>query len=366
MVTITKPTLLLDKNKCLRNISRMAEKARVNNLRFRPHFKTHQSREIGKWFRNYGVDSITVSSLSMAAYFAADGWNDITVAFPVNVIEYELINKLAATIRLNLLVESPAVVRMLRDRVTHPIGLFIEIDTGYHRTGVGPSDQNVLDAILGEIGHSKNFSFCGFLTHAGNSYKARSRKEIERIHTDSVAIMLSLKERYQKAYPELVVSVGDTPTCSVMDDFEGVNEMRPGNFVFYDVTQTVIGSCSLNEVAVCMACPVVSKHPRRSELVVYGGSVHFSKDSITEGGAVIFGKAVKLTETGWDTQPTTLVVKSLSQEHGILHGSSAALDGIKEGDVLGILPIHACLTADCMGAYLTTEGMPVTRFRYRP
>jgi len=68
--SIQKPTLVLDKERCLRNIRKMAEKANKHNLHFRPHFKTHQSIEIGRWFRDFGVKAITVSSVEMAQYLA--------------------------------------------------------------------------------------------------------------------------------------------------------------------------------------------------------------------------------------------------------------------------------------------------------
>lgn len=366
MLPITKPTLLLDKEKCLRNISRMAEKARLNHVRLRPHFKTHQSHEIGRWFRNFGVEAITVSSLSMADYFADDGWSDITVAFPVNVREFELINKLAGKIKLNLLVESPAVAKILGERIHQPAGVFIKIDSGYHRTGVDPADKTLIDSILHEIKNAATLSFRGFLTHAGHSYKSRSRNEIEQVHDSSLDVMRTIREHYQKDYPKFTISIGDTPSCSVMEDFTGVDEIRPGNFVFYDVTQSLIGSCSLDDVAVCMASPVVSKHPQRNELVIYGGSVHFSKDSISEDGHLLFGKVVRLNESGWDTTPTTLFIKSLSQEHGIIQGSPEEINKVKEGDVLGVLPVHSCLTADCMGEYMTTQGEWIKHFRYHP
>jgi D-serine deaminase-like pyridoxal phosphate-dependent protein len=70
--------------------------AQKHSLAFRPHFKTHQSLELGNWFKDYGVTQITVSSLEMAEYFATQ-WNDITVAFPVNVLEINRINSLAKT-----------------------------------------------------------------------------------------------------------------------------------------------------------------------------------------------------------------------------------------------------------------------------
>ena len=102
---ITKPTLLLDEQKCRDNIRMMTGKAEKSKVAFRPHFKTHQSLEIGRWFKESGVDKITVSSLEMAVYFAPE-WNDITVAFPVNILEIETINYLAEKINLNLLIES--------------------------------------------------------------------------------------------------------------------------------------------------------------------------------------------------------------------------------------------------------------------
>ena len=117
MKTILKPTLLLDKVRVIRNIERMVEKANTNHVRFRPHFKTHQSAIIGDWFRARGVESITVSSLDMAWYFAQCGWKDILVAFPVNILEIDKINALAADIHLHLLVESPETVQFLEEHL---------------------------------------------------------------------------------------------------------------------------------------------------------------------------------------------------------------------------------------------------------
>ncbi|MEJ0055890.1 MAG: hypothetical protein WDN75_09720 [Bacteroidota bacterium] len=74
----------------------MAEKARKLKVSFRPHFKTHQSHEVGRWFRAEGVNSCTVSSVKMASYFAEDGWKDITVAFPLNVLEIKEVNRLGS------------------------------------------------------------------------------------------------------------------------------------------------------------------------------------------------------------------------------------------------------------------------------
>lgn len=358
---LIEPTLLLDKKKCLANITAMAERAQKNNLIFRPHFKTHQSHEIGRWFRDYGVDKITVSSLKMAEYFAADGWTDITVAFPLNVHETERIRKLAEKITLNLLLVSPETVARLAKQVSTPLNFFIEIDLGYHRTGVSPTDTKTIDAILKEIKRFKQFTFKGFLGHAGHSYKVLgNRKKLLAIHNETRSIFAALKKKYQKDYPNLVVSTGDTPTCSVAENFEGLDEMRPGNFVFYDVSQVQIGACLDSDVAVAMACPIVAEYPKQKEIVVHGGAVHFSKDFTTlPNGKLTYGKVVMLTKKGWKTEETGMYVKGVSQEHGIIHAPKEQIQKIKTGDFIGVLPIHSCLTADVMKSYLTLEGQRI-------
>jgi D-serine deaminase-like pyridoxal phosphate-dependent protein len=73
ILKITKPTLIIDEAQVKANIQKMVKKCILNNIRFRPHFKTHQSIRIGKWFRKEGVRKITVSSVDMARYFAEDG-----------------------------------------------------------------------------------------------------------------------------------------------------------------------------------------------------------------------------------------------------------------------------------------------------
>lgn len=81
----------------------------------------------------------------MAAYFAADGWNDITVAFPADVHEVE-INRLAAQVQLNLLVESLSAAQFLKAPLAHPV-TSIEVDAGSGRSGVPWDRGNDLHAL---------------------------------------------------------------------------------------------------------------------------------------------------------------------------------------------------------------------------
>ncbi|MEN8122793.1 MAG: alanine racemase, partial [Bacteroidota bacterium] len=338
----------------LENIHFMAEKAQKHKLIFRPHFKTHQSAEIGNWFRDAGVDKITVSSVGMASYFASHGWNDITIAFPLNVRELNTIENLAKKIKLNILISSQETIQYLVKNTKQKIGFFIKIDTGYHRAGVLSENLEQIQQILQTAESNKNLQFKGFLSHFGHTYKASNQKSVLDIFETGKRQLIELKEKFVKQYSDLIISMGDTPSCTLAKDFNGIDEIRPGNFVFYDLMQSNIGVCNERDIAVAVACPVVDIYPERGEVLIYGGAVHFSKEYIIDKhGNKIFGKVVQLTRNGWTEIEEKIFVNSLSQEHGIIKASVGFIKSLKIGDLLGILPVHSCLTANLMKKYRT-------------
>lgn len=363
MEEITVPSLILNKKRVLRNIERMAAKAQESKVQFRPHFKTHQSAEIGEWFKDFGVQAITVSSLDMATYFSRNGWRDITVAFPVNIREIEKINQLANLIKLNLFVESEESVKFLSENLKTPVRLWIKIDTGYHRTGILWDQFQKFLRVAQVIEKSSKLTLSGLLTHSGHSYHATSKTEIKEIYNDTVSKMKQAKEKLISIGTEKVeISIGDTPCCSIVDDFSEVDEIRPGNFIFYDVMQLNIRSCTEEDIAVAVACPVVAKHGERSEIVIYGGAVHLSKDSIMENGKRIFGKIALPQSNGWSSIIPDSYVSSISQEHGIVRANDDLLRKVKIGDLLMVLPVHSCLMVDLMREYRTIEGERIDCF----
>lgn len=351
-MTISSPTLLLDKATCLSNIRRMAEKAERHGLALKPHFKTHQSAIVGEWFRDFGVTSITVSSVAMAAYFADHGWQDITIAFPVNIRETERINVLAEKINLSLFVIEEQVANYLERHLSAPVGVYIEIDTGANRTGIKPESIDAIEALIDLFGVFKKLNFSGFYSHPGHSYSARSGEEVQAVHRVVLSKMRSLRSHFDDRYDSIKYCIGDTPCCSIAGDFEGLNEISPGNFVFYDLMQVQIGSCAIKDIAVVLASPVVAKYRERNEVVVHGGGVHLSKEYIYREDKKIFGLPVRLSDTSWSEPVKNSFVKGLSQEHGVLWCSNEFFDTLKIGDLVGILPVHSCLTANLMRRYL--------------
>ncbi|MFC1550783.1 alanine racemase [Candidatus Neomarinimicrobiota bacterium] len=357
---ITKPTLFIDERKCKENISRMFSKAQTHSLDFRPHFKTHQSLEIGKWFQEIGIQKITVSSITMADYFSSD-WDDITIAFPTNLLEINKINDLAKIITLNLSIENEESILFLSKNVRFHINIFLKIDVGFHRTGIDPKYTGLIDTIFNIVDTNPLITFKGFLGHAGHTYKCRTKEAINQVHRASLDIMGKLKEKYIKRYPDLIISLGDTPSCSVAEDFSGVDEIRPGNFVFFDLTQNKIGSNSISQIAIALACPIVAIHKNRSEIVVYGGGVHLSKERLEDEEGTIFGRVAKKMENSWGEVIPNMFVKSLSQEHGIVSVPRDQIDQYDIGDYLMILPVHSCMTGNLMKYYHTFNGLNISR-----
>jgi len=362
---LERPTLLVNPAIARQNIAFLADKARLQGILFRPHFKTHQSAAVGEWFREAGVTTITVSSVDMAVYFADHGWDDITIAFPVNIRQIRAINSLAGRIRLGLLVESLESVQYLQDQLETPVDIWLKIDSGSGRTGLAWDDPAAISSLAQAVSQSDKTRLRGLLTHAGGTYGSNSPEEICQRYQESVTRMTNLRSAlWTGAHGLLEVSVGDTPGCTLCSDLGQVDEIRPGNFVFYDGQMLRLGVCTPQQVAAVLACPVVALHPKRGEVVVYGGAVHLSKDVVLENGKPHYGYIVRLNANGeWSAPLADARVSRLSQEHGIISQPPEEISRLRVGDWLGIIPAHICLTVAALGEYFTLDGTRVTAYR---
>lgn len=362
------PALVVDEVKCKRNIARMVEKAARGGVALRPHFKTHQSAAVGEWFRERGVDRIAVSSLPMARYFADHGWTDITCCIPANPRLAGEIDMLAGTCSLGILVDDPTTITRIDQQLTRDVLAWIEIDTGYGRTGIDAArvDEIARVAILAR--DARHIRLAGILTHAGQSYHARTREELLAIHASSTGQMRAIRDDLVgRGFEPCRVSTGDTPTCSVVDSFDKacIDEIRPGNFAFYDLTQVGIGSCTIDDIAVAVACPVISKPTGRDQVFIHGGAVHLSKDFIPlQGGERCFGKIARFSDDGtWGEVIDGARVVAVSQEHGTVTGPREFIDEVSIGDMIAVMPVHACLAANLVSKYVTTSGQELRTFR---
>ena len=158
--------------------------------------------------------------------------------------------------------------------------------------------------------------------------------------------MVGCAERLRAAGIEApVVSVGSTPAMTAVDHLDGIDEARPGNYAFYDYTQTALGSCAVGDCAVTVLTSVVSRPAGADHAVVDAGALAMSHDlGPGDGLGRIFADydAGRLDEE--------LRLTALSQEHGIVDGRPAV------GDRLRVLPNHSCLTVAQFDEYYVVRG----------
>ncbi|MFU8811345.1 MAG: alanine racemase [Balneolaceae bacterium] len=360
MATIQRPEAILRTSQVITNIDAMATKAKRAGVALRPHFKTHQSIPIGRWFRDAGVTGITVSTPEMAAYFADDGWEDITIAFPFYPNQIQQINHLAEKISLRLFINSPDQITYLEKNLDYPVAVYIEADAGYGRSGVSVHHQTeVIDAIVQAATACEKVHLHGFYFHDGDTYRTGSAEKIIAVAERNYNAAGELK----RTYPDLSICLGDTPSCSVMDSFPHVDEISPGNFVFFDLTQVVTGSCAIEEVALFIEAPVAQIQPDKDRAILHCGAVHCSKDLITiPGGHTVYGVPVWFDEHQKPHLVWESYLSSLSQEHGVLEHLSAAQKAITDRNTIMICPAHSCLTANLFKEYRDDQsGQPISK-----
>jgi D-serine deaminase-like pyridoxal phosphate-dependent protein len=342
------------------NIRRMQTLARTHGLRLRPHIKTHKCLAIARLQMAAGACGITAAKVDEALPFIRDGIPSVTLAQPQMIASK--LNRLMAAAQaqrcdLRLIVDSRAGLELLASRALEQRftpGVFIKIDVGLHRCGCRPHDPAIL-ALAETIQQHPRLQFAGLLSHAGHAYGAKDRPAVAAIAEDERRIMLAVARRLEDAgVPVPEISVGATPTVLAATRFDGITEIRPGNYVFMDQTPLRLGLITLEQVALTVLTTVISRNP--DFLIVDAGSKTFSSDMGAHGAGHGTGFGI-----GWpsgcfgnDEQALTLV--RLSEEHGFI---SRSLSDLALGARVRFIPNHACPVANLARTLVVVDGREV-------
>ncbi|MEZ5333057.1 MAG: alanine racemase [Thermoanaerobaculia bacterium] len=343
------PALLLDVDRLERNVSRMADRAAALGVRLRPHAKTHKCIEVARLQVDAGAHGLTVSTLEEARALAAAGFDDLTWALPVPLSRVHEAAELARSVELALLVDGMEAIDAL-ESADVPFAVWLKVDCGYHRAGVDPSRPEA-EAVARRLSEHRILRFRGLLTHSGHAYSAGSVDELAEIAESERRVMVEAARRWRAAGVEVpFVSVGSTPAMSAARDLAGVDEARPGNYVFYDRMQSRLGSCALEDCAVSVLATVVSSPSGGGHSVVDAGALALSKDPghATDRASGCWGAVWEDHDRARLAPDLHLV--GLSQEHGVLSARRPL------GERLRILPHHSCLTVACFDRYHVVRG----------
>ncbi len=351
------PYLLIDGAKMETNILNMADVANGSGVALRPHVKTHKIPDIAKDQLEAGAKGITVAKLSEAEVMTDAGIEDIFIAYPlVTDAKIRRAVRLGRRVRLIVGVDSLEGARRLSavaKAEDHILKVRLEVDTGLRRTGI-PYNQAV--ELAGEIGSMRNLNLVGIYTYRGAVLGGSRTLELEKAGLEEGRLMVSLAHRMrQQGIRVDDVSLGSTPTVKYVAQVEGVTEIRPGTYVFYDKMQAHLGACSIEECAATVVCTVVSR-PYEDLAVIDGGSKTFATD-VPPGS-----EPLNLKGFGHVVGYPGVVLERLTEEHGML-----ALDrdyDLEVGDTLEIIPNHICSTVNLHDkVYLVDETGAVEEMR---
>ena len=355
LTSVPTPRVVIDRARVKANIAAMQARANAAGVRLRPHAKTHKSPVIAKWQIDAGAVGITCAKLGEAEVFVEAGIRDIRLAYPIQPSNAPRLLALMARAKMSIVVDDRDVAQawstaMLAARQT--LDVLVKVDVGFHRCGIDPESPNAA-AMVRAVAEFPGLTFRGLLAHAGHAYGAKSDEELESIAEAECSALRTLAGQLKDSGVDVhEISVGSTPTARFIDRQEGVTEMRPGNYVFFDRTQVGLGAATQEDCALTVISSVVSR-PVPSRMNLDAGSKTLTNDAVRGfGSSTGYGLVYPSLEVS-HADPSILIER-LSEEHATTRVPPTC--GLHPGDRVRILPNHACVVTNLMDELLVVDG----------
>src|ERR1044072_9132143 len=344
--TLKTPGLVLDVAKVKRNAETMSRRVKQFGADLRPHIKTHKCIEVARIQTAGHSGAVTVSTRTEARAFAANGFTKVTYAIPIEPGKFNEAIEISRDCELSLLTDDPEVPEQLNDAAKLAnvrLNLFLKVDCGYPRCGVEPGNPAATE-IPKRILDASNLRFAGILTHAGHSYNCQTKAEVLALAKHERDLMADFGAALRKEIGQVpIVSIGSTPTITSVDHLDGINEVRPGNYIFFDAFQATLGSCSFDDCALTVLASVVHRDRERRKVIIDAGAIALSKDRGPAHHNPDCGYGRVLDLEGKDLN---LTISEMSQEHGVMIAKDEnVFERLRVGSRVRVLANHSCLTA---------------------
>eukprot|EP01112_Ceratiomyxa_fruticulosa_P015291 TRINITY_DN4472_c0_g1_i2.p1 TRINITY_DN4472_c0_g1~~TRINITY_DN4472_c0_g1_i2.p1 ORF type:complete len:433 (+),score=88.42 TRINITY_DN4472_c0_g1_i2:64-1299(+) len=385
------PSFIVDINALKRNTQRMLDNAKELGVSVRPHMKTAKTVQGAEYMTaNTPKEkaAITVSTIAEAKYYANAGFQDILYAIPIVTSKIPEVALLSSKIkRLSLFVDNEVHIKSLiqyklENPSTSPArwSVYVKINAGNNRAGIEIGDPKSLDFVrYVAVENKDHIDFMGIYAHSGHAYRSRNTEEIKAVALQEAELLSNFaqKLRDEKGVICPFVSIGSTPACSVLatavkeslarggKGIGLVNEIHPGNYVFYDLMQVEMGSCEYNDIAVSVVCKVVGHYPNRNMFLVDAGSLALFSDlgchHLVAPGSQTTACIPHPYVVGYGciAGDSNLRVLGVTQELGKIEGvNGTKIDFSKYpiGSTVRIFPNHSCLTAALYSTYYIVDN----------
>lgn len=327
------PAIVIDVDVMERNLRRVADYAREHQLRLRPHTKTHKIPALARRQLDLGAAGISVAKISEAEIMAESGTPDLLIAYPViGAAKLERLMRLAAQTRVTVALDGIEVARPMAEaarRAGVEVGVLAEADVGLGRMGVPPG-QALVD-LARALSGLPGLRWEGITFYPGHikSLDAEGTAALNAVN-DTVHAMLELL-RAAGLQPS-IVSGGSTPTLHDSHRVVGLNEIRPGTYIFNDRNTVSSGGCSKADCAASILCTVVST-ARPGRMMIDGGSKTFSSDRLANSDEITFGELLEAPQASFFR---------MNEEHGYVD-LPAGSPRFAVGDRVHVVPNHICV-----------------------
>jgi D-serine deaminase-like pyridoxal phosphate-dependent protein len=350
LLDLLTPAALVDLDRMAANLDRMADYAAGHRLALRPHVKTHKSPELAAEQVRRGAAGLTVAQLHEAQVMSAVS-DDILLAHPpVGAPKLARLAALAAAARLTVALDSPealAGVAATAQRAGRELGVLVELDVGMGRVGL--PDAAAARALCRRAAGTHGVRWRGVLFYPGHIRQHVADQDAAIGGVNGVLQRCLRALRDDGLEPELV-SAGSTPAAWASHRFEGVNEIRPGTYIFNDRTTALIGACAWQDCAYTVLATVVSTAVP-GQAVVDAGSKALFREELPGAAGSGYGALLDRPE---------VVVKGMSEEHGLLDLRDTSWRP-RVGDRVRIVPNHVCVSVNLHERVFGVRGERVER-----
>jgi D-serine deaminase-like pyridoxal phosphate-dependent protein len=209
------------------------------------------------------------------------------------------------------------------------VGVLVEADVGLGRVGVRPGEELVqLGQCVAKLPHVKLEGITFYPGHI-KDFDETGRRQLRELAATVQGMVADFK---RAGLPVNVVSGGSTPALYHSHEVPGLNEIRPGTYIYNDLNTISSEGCTLDDCAASVLVTVVST-AKPGQMIVDGGSKTFSSDRNVVHGEKSFGRVVEAPE---------VLFNNMNEEHGYVQ-IAGAKRGFGVGDRLHIIPNHVCV-----------------------
>ena len=406
--SIPTPAAIIDLGTARENCAAMLSAVSSLSVSFRAHVKTHKTSQlarlqVGEFSKDvrFIVSTIIEAEqlLPLLHSFKAAGAK-VNVLYgvplgPSSVLRLADVAKVlgenSVTVMIDHVDQLPA-LKHFKDIAGFTARVFVKVDAGTHRAGIGPSSTQ-MTGLIHEIlvmEGTGDLTFNGYYSHAGHSYGGNSPDDamsMLKLEIDVCKAAASHAPAHAFIGKRVVFSVGTSPTALSIQNLQSGKassnaakslqeamdldqasfelELHAGVYPLLDLQQVATRARYSDgdphrTIALTILAEVCSLYPERErpEALIAAGTVALGREPCKDydGWGVVTPQSM---ENGEDSGDNRLIVSRLSQEHGILAFENSDQHRnirLKVGQKIRIWPNHACITSSGFGWYLVVDS----------